>query len=234
MYFSTSNSGNQQASKIVALSAAAFGVELTKGKYAHVPFESVTAAISLAKAIPTDQVAKELFQLEPDHRKKSLSVGLSQIVKAFGNENQTMAFFRQVSEPASTLRFEGVGGISESQLQVRNRLAAMASDAYLNRQAAPATKADALLPAEREYVDLLKSVRRELTLAVERDTVPPDVAEAIAAGFERSVTNIPLPGMTEYVAPLHDVAREELFEEARARVRQRYAAKPLFDGPVPE
>ncbi|TKC90149.1 hypothetical protein FAZ69_08350 [Trinickia terrae] len=231
MYFSTSNSGNQQAAKIVALSAAAFGAELTKDRYAHVPFESVAAAISHAKAIPADQVARELFQLDPERRRKSLSVGLSQMVKAFGNEEQAMAFFRQVREPVATLRFEGVGGISESALQVKNRLAALASDAYLTRQGAAH---DGLLPIEREYVDLLKSVRRELTVGVERDVVPPDAAEGIAAGIEGAVRHIPLPGMAEYVAPLHDVAREELFEEARERVRQRYAAKPSFDGPAPE
>jgi hypothetical protein len=234
MYFSTSNSGNQQASKTVALSAAAFGVELTKERYAHVPFESVTAAISLAKSVPPDQVAKELFQIDPERRQKSLSVGLSQIVKAFGNEDQTMAFFRQVREPAATLRFEGVGGISESPLQVKNRLAALASDAFLTRLGTPGAKPGVHLPIELEYVDLLKSVRRELTLGVERDVVSPDVAEAIAAGVEGAVKSIPLPGMAEYITPLHDVARAELFEEARARVRQRYAAKPLFDGPAPE
>lgn len=230
MYFSTSNSGNQHAAKVVALSAAAFGVKLTSDAYAHVPFESVAAAISHAKSVPVDQVARELFLLDPERRRKSLSVGLSQIVKGFGGEEQAMDFFRQVRDPVSTLRFEGVGGISESVLQVKNRLAALAADAYLARGGA--VEGD-LLPVEREFVDLLKAVRRELALGVERNVVAPDVAEAVAAGIEGAVKHMPLPGLADYVVPLHDMAREELFEEARERVRQRYAAKPSFDGPIP-
>ncbi|ARL04284.1 hypothetical protein [Burkholderia pseudomallei] len=228
MYFSTSTSGNQRAAKIVAVTAREFGLTLSTPEYAHIPFESVTAAIARAKDAPPDQVARDLLLLDPERRRQSLRVGSAEIVKGFGSEAQTMEFFRQAADVRAVLRFDGVGGVSEDIAQVKNRLAAMASDAYLQRQS---SDKDGFLPVEREYVDLMKSVRRNLEFAVEGSTVPPDVAEEIVASMESAVARVPLSGMGEYVQPLHEVAREELFAEAVERVRKRYAVAPAADGP---
>jgi hypothetical protein len=226
MYFSTSTTGNSQAAKIVALSAKAFGVKLTEQEHAHVPFESVVAAISQAKDLPTDQVASELFRLDPARRRGSLAVGLAKIVEGFGSELQAMQFFRQVAGQRATLRFEGVGGQSHDVMQVRTLLTSHAADAYLHRQN---SEHEGLLPVEREYVDLLKSVRRNLEIGVESGKLTPDIAQALAAEFEVAVARVPLPGMRDYVEPLHSITRDELYAENMERVRQRYAARPSPD-----
>jgi len=228
MYFSTTHGGNQQAAKIVALSAKAFGVKLSAPALAHVPFESVVAAIAKAKGISPDQVVKEVTQLERPNREKALSVGMAEIVKGFGGENNAMDFFRQILDPRNTIRFESVGGVSHDLRSVKNQLQVAAADAYLVRQA---SEADGILPAEREYIELMKSVRRNLEIAVEEGSVAPDVGEKMVSDIESAVARVSLPSMGVYVKPLHDAARLELFDEALERVRRRYASVPSQDGP---
>jgi len=228
MYFSTSMSGNPKAAKIVAVAAEAFGLTLTTPDYAHVPFESAVAAIANGKGMAPEQVVSELIRLEPTHRRKSLDVGSAEIVKGFGSEAQTMAFFRQASNVRSVLRFDGVGGISDDVHTVRNNLTSLAAAAYLQRQQ---SEAGTLLPIEREYVDLLKSVRLSMEESVTRGTLPPDAALEIVSSIENAVQRVPLPGMSEYVGPLHSIIGDELYAEALERVQRRYAVAPSNDGP---
>lgn len=228
MYFSTSQSGNKHAAKIVATTAKEFGLTLATPEYAHVPFEAVVAAISKAKSLPPERIATELMALAPEQRKGALIVGSAELVKGFGSEAQTMEFFRSVADPRATVRFEGVGGISDDLRTVKNRLASVAADAYLQRQVGDA---DGLLPVEREYVDLMKSVRRTLELAVENNSIAPGVAEALVKEVQDAVARVSLDDMSRYVAPLHEIATEELYDEALERVRKRYAVAPSNDGP---
>ena len=234
MYFSISQGADarvRQAEQLLSLPARKFEAALISPSYAHIPFESSVAKIAPAKGLAPELVARELLSHDPEFREKAFRVGADEIYFSLGNERAMKQFFGHAVSPARMLRFESVGGISDDIAAVKNRVNCSAMTAYWERQAAPAT---GVMPAEREYIDLLKAVRSKLEAAVNKGFVAAESAADIARDIEVSSINQDLLNMPDFIRPLQEVARDELFEEQRARLMERYSAAPSSDGPAPE
>ncbi|ABO60299.1 hypothetical protein LA345_37370 (plasmid) [Burkholderia vietnamiensis] len=231
MYFSTSQTGNQNVAPLVNLSLREFGAHLIDDAYAHVPFESVVAAIAKAKPIAPELAARELVAHAPDYRAKAFRVGVEEIVRAFGNDERAMQFYRSVASERSQLRFESIGGVSDDLVTVKTRLAAHAANAYWARQHDGSA---GLIPAEREYVDLMKSVRQSLEASLTKGKVSADLAETAIAEIEAASVSAGFFGMEEVIRPLQETARDEIYTEHMERVLQRYTNAPGADGPALE
>ncbi|MBN3729518.1 hypothetical protein [Burkholderia sp. Tr-20390] len=231
MYFSTSQTGNESVAPLVNLSPREFGAHLIDAAYAHVPFESVVAAIAKAKPIAPELAARELVGHAPEYRAKAFRVGVEEIVRAFGNDERAMQFYRSVASERGQLRFESIGGVSDDLATVKNRLAAHAANAYWARQNDSSV---GLIRAEREYVDLMKSVRQSLEASLSKGKVSADLAETAVSEVEAASVAVGFFGMDEVIRPLQEVAREEIYQEHAERVLQRYTNTPGADGPALE
>ncbi len=232
MYFSISQSSNsrvERTEQLAALPARQFGANLIDPTFAHIPFESCVAAVSHAKSLAPELVAREIVGHDAAYRAKAFRVGAEEALRSLGGEEKAMQFFANAVSERNTLRFESVGGISDDVNAVKNRLASSSMDAYFARQMASTA---GVLPEERDYIDLLKVVRSNLETGIERGKVSPSVAEEVVREFELASLNGGMLGMREIIRPLQEIAREELFEEQRKRVMQRYSAAPSNDGPA--
>ncbi|CAE6793343.1 hypothetical protein R70006_04952 [Paraburkholderia domus] len=230
MYFSTSQSGNRKLADLVAEPARQFGAHLVDEEFAHIPFESVVAAIAGKSRMVPELAARELVGHESDYRAKAFRVGVEEVMRSFGGEDKAMRFYRQAASEGPSLRFESTGGVKDDVASVRNRLAASAANAYWAREK---DESRGLIVPEREYVDLLKSVRQALETAVSAGKVSPDVAEQVVADLEAASVNTGLFGMKEMIRPLQDLAREELYDEQVRRVMERYTGGLNADDPAP-
>lgn len=230
MYFTTSHIRSDKAAQLAVITAHELGERVILGQEAHVAFETVVLTVKNQLKRDPRLVAAQLLEQAEGKVRSALKIGLEEIVKMFDGEEKAMGFFRQVTTPRNALRFDSIGGVSEDIHLAKNRAAMMASKASIERFHNP--DHDGLLPTEREYVDFMKSMRRSLDAAVERNQIKADLAAGLMTEVEETCTKDPRKAITNKILGLQILATEELFAENRERVIQRYAAVYAKDGPA--
>jgi hypothetical protein len=230
MYFTTSQTGNDRLGALIGNSARIFGASLILEENAHVPFESVVVAMSQKGGIPAELAARQVFEHDPHYRALAFRIGVEEVTRSYGGDEKLIRAYRNTVSEASKLRFESAGGVQDDLASVKNRLAAMAVGAYWARQ-----KDDSVgvIPEERQFVDLLKSLRRSVEGSIGNGQLSPDLGEKVVAEVEAASTASALFGLTEVIEPLVETARDELYAEHEARVMARYSSSVSHDGPTP-
>lgn len=222
MYFSIGQIKNDRAAQIAVIAAQEFGDRLVLGDGAHIPFETVVCTLKEKLQSDTTMVAAKLLIQDEDKKKSALKVGFAEIVRTFGGEDAAMHFFRQITTPRTMLRFESVGGVQDDIHAAKNRSAAMAAMAAVERYRNP--KHDGFTPAEREYIDFLKSVRRSLGAAADNGVVQPILAKTLITEIEEAACTDQRPTIRDKIYALQLAASSELFSETRSQLIQQYAS----------
>ncbi|WP_199033043.1 hypothetical protein, partial [Ralstonia sp. ASV6] len=224
MYFSISQSADarvHKAEQLLSLPAREFETALMSSReHAHIPFESSVAKIATAKAMAPEIVARNILAT-PEFAERAMRVGADEIYFSFGTEKSMKQFFGGALSSRHLLRFESVGGVSDDVSAVKNRVACSAMTAYWERLE---SNVPGVMPAERDYVDLLKDVRSKLEAAMASGFLSAADASDVARDIELASITPGLMHMTDFIQPLQEMARDELFEEQRARLMERYSA----------
>jgi len=221
MYFTMSAIKSDPAAQLTVITANELGERVLLGEKAHVAFETVVIAVKDRLKRDPRMVAAQLLAEDAGKIRSALKIGLKEIVTMFGGEDKVMGFFRQVSTPRHMLRFDSIGGISEDITLAKNRAAMMASGAVFERFLNP--QGEGVLPAERLYIDFMKSVRRSLDSAVGKGEVKAQLAKEMMTDVEFACLTDPRKGIKEKIISMQVAVSEELYEENRQRVYQRYA-----------
>ena len=80
-----------------------------------------------------------------------------------------------------------------------------------------------LVPAEREYIDYMKSVRRTLDKAAGNGDLKADLAKGLVTEIEEAGYTDQRPALRSHVEFLQVAASEEVFQETRNYLIQKYA-----------
>lgn len=237
MYFSIGEIKHDRAAQLAVIAAQEFGEQLMADERAHVPFETVVVTLREKLKRDTTVLAAQLLLADEGKKQSALKVGFAEIVRVFGGDDGAMNFFRQVTTPRATLRFESVGGIRDDIHSAKNRSAVLAAKAVVERYRAPDQEGHT--PAEREYVDFLKSVRRTLERATDDGYIAPDLANRLLVDIEEAAQTDQRPAIRGKVVNLQVDASKELFAETRSQLIQQYAkamqdpeARKEQDGPT--
>ena len=221
MYFSIGEIKHDRAAQLAVIAANEFGENLMVGNGTHVPFETVVCTLNSKLKRDTTVVAAQLLIQDEGKKKSALKVGFAEIVRTFGGEDGAMNFFRQVTTPRATLRFESVGGVRDDIHAAKNRSAVLAAKAVVERYRDPDHQDRT--PAEREYVDFLKSMRRTLEKAVDDGSLKADFAEGLAIEIEEAAYTDQRPTIKGKIMNLQVDASRELYAETRSQLIQQYA-----------
>lgn len=220
MYFSITSVKNDRAAQLAVMTASQLGELMMSGQQSHVAFEAAVSSISGKMNSDPAMVAAQLLNEDQDFRKKAIKVGLEEIVRSLGGEENAMAFFRQINAPKAKLRFESVGGIADDLTSAKNRSAVLAIKAsgerYRNHDAIDR------LPAEREYMEFLKSVSRSLDTAIVSGTVDANTAQEVKTTIEEAGYVDQRPKLKGHIIALQADASRELFQEERAALMDQY------------
>ncbi|MDM8356545.1 hypothetical protein [Pandoraea communis] len=229
MYYSLSQSNTQSNDALLGLAPREFVAHLVDEPLVHIPFESVVVAITREKPMVPEVAAREIVAHDAGYRSKALRVGADVLMKSLGGEEPAMRFFRSVLSERSALRFESYAeGVTDNVVALKNRVAAAAAMCYDERQEA---SQPGLLPIERNYVDLMKSIRLCLERGVEEHVVTPELAQDVMIEVEGAALGVGFDGMKEVIGPLHEMAANELFETRMAALRERYTTAPSPEEP---
>lgn len=221
MYFSISQVKNDAAAQLAVLTATEMGERMLAGEQSHIAFESAVATISRKTGRDTATIAAQLLAQDATYKQKAIKVGMEEIVRKLGGEDNAKSFFRQITAPKATIRFESVGAVRDDIYSAKNRAAVLAMKAggerYRNPNAADHTS------AEREFIEYTKSVVRTLNSAVENGQVDAGVARDIQLTIEEAAYTDQRPHIKTHVMALQAEASKELFEEQRRQLLKRYA-----------
>lgn len=221
MYFSIGEIKHDRAAQLAVIAAQDFGELLMAGKGAHVPFETVVCTLKDKLKRDTTMVAAQLLVQDEGKKQSALKVGFAEIVRTFGGAEGAMNFFRQVTTPRAALRFESVGGVRDDIHAAKNRSAVLAAKAVVERYRDPSREAHT--PAEREYIDFLKSIRRTLEKAADDGCLKPGFAKGIVTEIEEAAFTDQRPTIKGKVMNLQVDATKELYAETRSQLIQQYA-----------
>lgn len=224
MYFSLANVRNDRAAQLAVMTASDLGERMLAGEQTNVAFESAIASISSKTKVDSATVAFQLLNQGAVYRQKAIRVGLQEIERTLGGPDNVKAFFRQVSAPRSTLRFESVGGVSDDINASKNRASALAMAAAIQRKNLGDTIGQ--LPAEREYIEFVKSVTRTLNAAVEKGAVDAATAMSIANTIEVAGYLDKRPETKTQIICLQAEASSEFYQEEQNRLINKYRAGP--------
>lgn len=222
MYFTISQIRNDRAAQLAVISAHQLGELVMNGSESHVAFETVV--LSLKDALKRDPliIAAQFLDKTASAAKNALGLGLRELEKMFGGEEKAMSFFRQLTTPRNTVRFDSIGGLSEDIHLAKNRAAMLAAKASVERFHAPSH--EGLLGAEREYVDFMKSVRRSLDNAVVNGAIKAEFAHGLVTEVQEASCKDPSKAVQGKIQTLQVLASDELFTEQRNKIIQRYAS----------
>lgn len=234
MYFSIGAIKHDRAAQLAVVTAQEFGEQVLAQKDAHVPFETVVCTLKDKIKRDLTVIAAQLLTQDEGRKQSALKVGFAEIVRTFGGEEAAMNFFRQVTTPRLAIRFESVGGIRDDVHAAKNRSAALASKAIVERWRDPDRKD--FTPAEREYIDYLKSIRRTLDKAADDGCLKVDFAKGLVNEIEEAAYTDQRPSIRGKVMALQVAASEELYAENRSWLIRQYAEalqadKPQDSGP---
>lgn len=227
MYFSISDVKNNRSAQLAVMLANDLGERMIAGEQANVAFESAVAAMSAKSKVDPAICAAQLLNQDSEFRKKAIRVGLREIENSLGSNANMTAFFKQAGAPRVTIRFESVGGVSDDINAAKNRAAALAMAATIQRRNNP--NGPDMLPAEREYTDYVKSVTRTLTDAVESGAIDGDTAMSLRGEIEVAAYNDRQPAAKMQIMMLQTEASTEYFKEERARVMAKYKSAAVQD-----
>lgn len=221
MYFSIDGIRHDRAAQLAVIGAHEFGEHLMMGQGAHVPFETVVCTLKEKLKRDTTMLAAQLLIADEGKKQSALKVGFAEIVRTFGGEEGAMNFFRQVTTPRATLRFESVGGIRDDIHAARNRSAVLAAKAVVERYRSP--EREGHTPGEREYIEFLKSVRRTLEKAVDDGSLKPELSGSVLTEIEEAAYTDQRPSIKGRIMNLQVEASQEHFDEARSKLIRQYA-----------
>jgi hypothetical protein len=232
MYYSITDNAAGLATKVATMPIADITAQMLKGPGAEVAFESSITAMAALKGIDPHLLADYVLNTPPSEKPevarelapKSVQIGVIEMGKALKTENAFRAFLGQLLHPMARTRFVGLAAQQEGITGARNRAAAMAYVATL----------DGNDKGKAEYVEHLKSLRKLVTAAVDKEQMAADDGLAIVQSVEKAaVAGLPFE-QRAVVDALHERVRSELLEEARQRLRAQYvrASRP-DDTPTP-
>ena len=221
MYFTIGEIKHNRAAQLAVITAGEFGERVLAGEEPHVSFEAALCVLSQRMKTDTALIAAQLINQDPDKKQTALKVGYEGIRQVFGNDEAVMAFFRQVTTPRAEIRFESVGGVRDDIHAARNRSAVLAAKAAVERWRAP--EHEGVLPAEREYMDYLKSVRRTLEMALESKQINATVAEGIMIEIEEGSHSDQRPNIKAMIMTMQVDASREHFNETRNLLLKQYS-----------
>lgn len=221
MYFSMDMIKSDKAAQLAVIAAHDFGEYLMAGNGVHIPFESVVCTLKDKLGRDTTVIAAQLLNQDAEKQKSAMKVGFAEIIRTFGGEEGAMNFFRQVTTPRAELRFESVGGIRDDIHSAKNRSAVLAAKAVVERFREPAREGHG--PAEREYIDFMKSIHRTLNKSVDDGLIQADFAKDVVTQIEEAAYTDQRSVIKGKIAALQVEASRELFAETRSMLVQQYA-----------
>lgn len=221
MYFSIGVIKHDRAAQLAVIAAHEFGEHLMVGGGAHIPFETVLCTLKEKLKRDTTVLAAQLLNEDDARKRSAMKVGMAEIVRVFGGDEGAMNFFRQVTTPRATLRFESVGRIRDDIHSAKNRSAVLAAKAVVERYRNQTHEGHT--PAEREYIDFLKSIRRTLEHAVDDGCLKPEFASGLLVEIEEAAQTDQRPAIKGRVVALQTDASREHHAEARSKLIQEYA-----------
>lgn len=220
MYFTVSDVQDSCAAQWTVMTAAKMAEQMKTGKASYVALESAIAALSTNSKVAPEIVAAQILNADSEQKKKAIRFGFSEMVRAFGSEENLMSFFRQVTTPQVTLRFEGVAGLREDLTAAKNRSAVMAMRAAFERYRT--ADASDFTPAEREYIEFLKATTRALVSGVDSGKISAANSMKIETVIREAGYIDQRPKFKNQVTVLQAAASREAFQEARTAVLARY------------
>jgi len=232
MYFTLDVIKNSRAAQLAVMAAHELGERMNAGEDSAVAFESAIVAITHKSEYDTAVIAAQLLAEDAQYRQKAIHVGLREIKRVLGDEQSVSAFFGQVTAPEASVRFESVGGVRDDLFAAKNKSAMLAMRAAFGRKLVP--DAVGMMPAEREYVNFVKSVYGTLEAAVSSSKIGADVARQMSGEINQAAKADLEQSLRPVIASLQEVAMKETAAEARQRIVARYqldAAKKV-DGPA--
>lgn len=233
MYFSISEVKHDRAAQLALMTANQLGESMMAGEQSSVAFESAIASISRKANIPdTALVAAQLLAQDVEYRKKAINVGLKEMVRVLGGEENTKEFFKQITLPKATIRFESVGGVRDDVHAAKNRAAMLAMRAAFGRKLKPEVKER--MPAENEYKEFVKSVYRTLDTAIYNGQINAGVAHRLSVEINEAAHAELSPAMKTHIAALQGEASKDIAQETRLRIVARYnkGSSHDHDGPI--
>lgn len=230
MYFSIGDIKHDRAAQLAVITAQELGEHILAHKESHIPFETVVCTLKEKIKRDLTVIAAQLLAQDEGKKQSALQVGFKEITRIFGGDDAAMSFFRQVTTPRATIRFESVGGVQDDIHAAKNRSAVLAAKAVVERFREP--NRDGFSPAEREYVDYLKSIRSNLEKAADNGVVDANIAMGLVAEIEEAAYTDARPNIRGKIMELQIAASEEVFKESRSRLIQQYA-QALEQGQAP-
>lgn len=232
MYFSISDVKHDRAAQLAVMAANQLGESMMAGEQSSVAFESAIASISRKANIPdTALVAAQLLAQDAEYRKKAIKVGLNEMVRVLGGEDNAKEFFKQITLPKATIRFESVGGVRDDVHAAKNRAAMLAMRAAFGRKLKP--EAGEEMPAEREYKEFVKSVYRTLDTAIYNGQIDAGIAHRLSVEINEAAHAELQPALKSHITALQGDASKEIAQETRQRILARYKeASHDHDGPT--
>jgi hypothetical protein len=221
-YFSLSES-KSAVDKMAVLSADQLKDEMHSKAFLPVTFEATCIAISKQTKLPMPAVPSALFKEPLAVRKAALGLGVSTIVENFHNENSlALAFFAQNRTAQSHFRFESVGGVKDSLPTVKSRVSLLADLAFISREKQPEQAGPT--HDERQFIDLVKSIKRSLNTAVVEKRMPLAMAKEFSVQIVDAAVQDQKGPFKGFVNGLITIANDEIAQAERQKLIEKFRA----------